>query len=61
MIDERETEKASLISRNAIVDRGVVSPSSLPTPSVLQAQFRARIADLRSTLEDLTCSPFSGR
>jgi hypothetical protein len=30
----------------------VVSAPSLPTPSVLQAQFRARIADLRTTLAD---------
>ena len=52
MIDERETEKARLMSRNAIVDKGVVSHRTLPTPSVLQALFRARIADLRSTLQD---------
>lgn len=52
MIDERETEKARLILRNATVDRGVASQPPLPTPSVLQAQFRARIAALRSTLED---------
>ena len=52
MIDEREKEKARLISRAATVDRGVVSPPSLSTPSVLQAQFRARTADLRSTLQD---------
>ncbi len=53
MIDERETEKARLISRNATVDRGVVPHLSLSPPSVLQAHFRARIADLRTTLEDL--------
>ena len=52
MIDERETEKARLILRNATVDRGVASQPPLPTPFVLQAQFRARIAALRSTLED---------
>ncbi|MBZ6383921.1 zinc ribbon domain-containing protein [Sphingomonas sanguinis] len=52
MIDEREAEKARLILRNATVDGGVVSPPLLPTPSVLQAQFEARIAALRSTLED---------
>ncbi len=52
MIDERETEKARLISRNAIVDKGVVSHRTLPTPSALQAQFQARIADLRITLAD---------
>ncbi len=51
MIDERETEKARLISRNTTVDRGMVSHPPLPTPSVLQAQFRARIAALRSTLD----------
>lgn len=37
MIDERETEKACLISRNATVDRGVILPPTLPTLSVLQA------------------------
>ncbi len=52
MIDEREAEKGRLILRNATVDRGVVSHRTLPTPSVLQAQFRARIADLRTTLAD---------
>ncbi len=52
MIDEREAEKARLILRNATVDREVASHPPLPTLSVLQAQFRAQIAALRSTLED---------